>query len=141
MQMAETTVAMWRGCQCCGFSPPWPQQSAPDPRDRPSAGAPRVELLFRLLEQYSGWAGVGWPDGLGGAVDREVLAQWSSWGSALRPMSWKEGLITHQVGVGRPPLHGDNQKCLQTLPSVPWEPDTPLPGENHRYKHTFNTSF
>ena len=28
-----------------------------------------------MLEQYSGWvAGVGWPDGLGGAVDREVLA-------------------------------------------------------------------
>ena len=32
--MAESTVAMWRVVRYCGFSPPWPQQSAPDPNSQ-----------------------------------------------------------------------------------------------------------
>ena len=48
---------------------------------------------------------------------------------------------SHWLACSTPTPSCDGQKCLQTLPSVPWEPDTPLPGENHRYKHTFSTSF
>ena len=97
-------------------------------------------LLARAVQWVGGRSGLAWWARRGCGQRGPCLNR------ALGPVHSvqchrRKGWLHIRWGWGRPPLHGDNQKCLQSLPSVPWESDTPLPGENHRYKHTFNTSF
>ena len=66
-----------------------------------------------MLEQCSGWvAGVGWPDGLGGAVDQKALASMEHLGQCTQA-NVTEGRADYTSGWG-----GGGHHCMVTIRSV-----------------------